>query len=97
MRAIPRRSRTWSRRARKPAAACGGRSRPSWARGLGRWATPTRGGDPYLLILWVWGRIPPLAFDMARDFPNWTAHARRMAERPAVRRAFERKGLELPG
>jgi glutathione S-transferase len=53
--------------------------------------------DPYLLILWVWGCIPPLAFDMARDFPNWTAHARRMAERPAVRRAFEREGLELPG
>lgn len=52
--------------------------------------------DPYLLTLWVWGRNPPLAIDMARDLPNWTAHARRMAERPAVRRAFEREGLELP-
>jgi glutathione S-transferase len=33
---------------------------------------------------------------MARDFPNWTAHARRMGERPGARRAFEREGLELP-
>jgi len=53
--------------------------------------------DPYLLTFWTWGRGPTLAFDMARDLPNWTAHARRMAERPAVQRAFEREGLELPG
>jgi len=35
-------------------------------------------------------------FDMAKDFPNWTAHARRMGERAAVKRAFERESLELP-
>ena len=29
-------------------------------------------------------------------FPAWTAHARRMAERPAVRTVFEREGLALP-
>jgi glutathione S-transferase len=52
--------------------------------------------DPYLLVFWTWGRGSYLAFDMARDLPSWTAHARRMAERPAVRRAFEREGLELP-
>jgi glutathione S-transferase len=53
--------------------------------------------DPYLLTFWTWGRGPMLAFNMAGDLPNWTAHARRMAERPAVQRAFEREGLELPG
>ena len=34
--------------------------------------------------------------DMARQFPHWTDHARRMAERPAVQRAFAREGLPLP-
>ncbi|MFL5222097.1 MAG: glutathione S-transferase family protein [Microvirga sp.] len=52
--------------------------------------------DPYLLVFWTWGRGPTLGFDMAKDFPNWTAHARRMGERAAVKRAFEREALELP-
>ena len=52
--------------------------------------------DPYLFTFWTWGRGPNLAYDMARDFPAWTAHARRMGERPAVRRAMEREGLALP-
>ena len=66
--------------------------------GRGPWALGERFSvaDPYLLVFWLWGRAPVLAFDMARDFPNWTAHARRMAERPAVRTVFEREGLELP-
>lgn len=52
--------------------------------------------DAYLLVFWTWGRGPVLGFDMAGDFPNWTAHARRMAARPAVQRAFGREGLTLP-
>lgn len=52
--------------------------------------------DPYLLTFWTWGRGQVLNYDMAKDFPNWTAHARRMASRPAVQRAFAREGLELP-
>lgn len=52
--------------------------------------------DAYLMAFWHWGRGQFLAFDMPADFPHWTAHARRLAERPAVRRAFEREGLELP-
>lgn len=52
--------------------------------------------DPCLLLCWVWGRGPALGFDMPAHFPSWTAHARAMAERPAVQRAFEREGLELP-
>ena len=66
--------------------------------GAGPWAIGEQYtvADPYLLVFWTWGRGPVLGFDMARDCPNWTAHARRMAMRPAVRRAFEREGLELP-
>ena len=52
--------------------------------------------DPYLLVFWNWGRGAVLGYDMAKDFPNWTAHARRMAARPAVQRAFAAEGLELP-
>lgn len=52
--------------------------------------------DAYLLVFWTWGRSPVLGFDMAKDFPNWTAHALRMAQRPAVQRAFQREGLRLP-
>ncbi|MDP4004509.1 glutathione S-transferase family protein [Methylobacterium sp. NEAU K] len=53
--------------------------------------------DPYLLLFWVWGRGTALKFDMAGRFPAWTAHARRMAERPAVRTVLAREGLPLPG
>lgn len=69
------------------------------ARLAGRqWALGTRYSvaDPYLLVFWTWGRGPVLGYDMARDFPNWTAHARRMAGRPAVQRAFAREDLVLP-
>lgn len=52
--------------------------------------------DPYLTVFWTWGRGPVLGFDMTKDYPNWTAHARRMGKRPAVRRAFEREARELP-
>ncbi|MEP9402802.1 glutathione S-transferase family protein [Sphingomonas silueang] len=52
--------------------------------------------DAYLLVFWTWGRGATLGFDMANDFPQWTAHALRMAQRPAVRRAFAREGLALP-
>ncbi|MAU94605.1 MAG: glutathione S-transferase [Fulvimarina sp.] len=52
--------------------------------------------DPYLLVFWTWGAGSVLGYDMAASFPAWTAHARRMVERPAVRAAFEREGLVLP-
>ena len=64
----------------------------------GGWAVGGRYSvvDPYLLAFWMWGRGPALKLDMAARFPAWTAHARGMAERPAVRRVFEREGLRLP-
>lgn len=52
--------------------------------------------DAYLLVFWNWGRGPALGFAMERDYPNWTAHARRMAQRPAVQRAYRREMLDLP-
>ena len=64
----------------------------------GGWAVGGRYSvvDPYLLLFWTWGRGPALGFDMAERFPAWTAHARAMAERPAVQRVFAREGLPLP-
>jgi glutathione S-transferase len=66
--------------------------------GEGPWAIGERYSvaDPYLLVYWVWGRSPLLGYDMAHDFPQWTAHARRLAARPAVQRAFASEGLALP-
>lgn len=62
-----------------------------WAAG-GRYSV----ADGYALVFWNWGKGPVLGFDMAKDYPHWTAHARRMAERPAVQRACAREGLPLP-
>ena len=91
-----RRRRTWSPRAARRRARSGRWSRPSWAKGP--WAAGDRFSvaDPYALVFWTWGRGATLGYDMAKDFPNWTAHARRMAERPAVKKAFEREGIDLP-
>ena len=68
-----------------------GLSRGGWAAGE-RYSV----ADPYLLVFWTWGRGRVLGYDMARQFPYWTDHARRMAARPAVQRAFAREGLPLP-
>lgn len=51
--------------------------------------------DPYLLVFWAWGKGPALGYDMARDFPAWTAHAHRVAEREGARRALAREGIEI--
>ncbi len=53
--------------------------------------------DLYAVVFWNWGRGPILAYDMPRLFPHWTAHVRRLAERPAVQRVLAREGLALPG
>jgi len=52
--------------------------------------------DALLMVYWLWGRGPVLGFDMEREFPNWTEHARRLAARTAVQRAFASEGLTLP-
>jgi glutathione S-transferase len=66
--------------------------------GHGPWAIGERYSvaDALLIVYWHWGRGPVLGFDMEREFPNWTEHARRLATRPAVQRAFSSEGLTLP-
>ncbi len=66
--------------------------------GAGPWAIGERYtvADPLLMVYWHWGRGPVLGFDVEREFPNWTEHARRLAGRPAVQRAFASEGLTLP-
>ncbi len=51
--------------------------------------------DAYAFVFWTWGRGQHLGYDMAKDFPAWTAHARRMAARPAVERVLAREGLDV--
>jgi glutathione S-transferase len=51
--------------------------------------------DGYLFVFWTWGRGQHLGFDMAKDFPAWTAHAKRMLARPAVQRVLQREGLAI--
>lgn len=54
--------------------------------------------DPYALVFFRWGNR--IGLDMS-SYPHWTAHSRRMLDRPAVQRALAREGLEdaefLPG
>jgi glutathione S-transferase len=66
--------------------------------GHGPWAIGERYSvaDALLMVYWLWGRGPVLGFDMERDCPNWTEHARRLAARPAVQRAFASEELKLP-
>ena len=66
--------------------------------GEGPWALGERYSvaDPLLVVYWIWGRGQVLGFDMTNDFPHWTAHARRLAARSAVQRAFASEGLTLP-
>jgi glutathione S-transferase len=52
--------------------------------------------DGYLQVFWNWGKGQVLGYDMGQEFPNWTAHAKRVTARPAVQRAFAREELPLP-
>ena len=49
--------------------------------------------DGYALVFWMWGNGQYLGYNMAQDFPAWTAHARRLSARTAVQRALAREGL----
>ncbi len=64
----------------------------------GGWAVGESYGvvDAYLLVFWLWGRGQVLKFDMAGRFPAWTAHAKRVAARPAVQAVLAREGLTPP-
>jgi glutathione S-transferase len=53
--------------------------------------------DAYAFVFWTWGRGKVLNYDMAKDFPNYTAHARKMGARPAVQRALAREEIAPVG
>jgi glutathione S-transferase len=52
--------------------------------------------DLYLFVFWTWGKGAVLDYAMESDFPHWTAHARRVAARPAVQRVQARDGFPMP-
>ena len=58
------------------------------------WLVPGQftAADSYALTFLRWARR--IGFDIGR-YPNWTALAGRVLERPAVGRALEREGLEI--
>lgn len=66
-------------------------SRTTWAAG-----ESFSVADPYVFLFWTWGRGAALGFDMPAEFPAWTAHAKRMAERPSVQAVLVREGIPLP-
>lgn len=50
--------------------------------------------DGYVFVFWMWGNGKYLNYDMANEFPAWTAHARRLSARPAVQRVLAREELD---
>lgn len=48
--------------------------------------------DPYLFVFYTWARRAPVA-PVCPPLLNWEAHARRVYDRSAVRRAMEQEGL----
>jgi glutathione S-transferase len=49
--------------------------------------------DAYLLVFYRWGNR--IGFDMSGLYPVWTAHTRRLLERPAVARALASEGVSI--
>ncbi|WP_105383664.1 glutathione S-transferase family protein [Neorhizobium alkalisoli] len=49
--------------------------------------------DPYLLVFNRWGNR--MKIDMQRDYPAWTDHAKRLADRKAVQAALSQEGIAL--
>jgi glutathione S-transferase len=52
--------------------------------------------DLYLFVFWSWGKGQLLSYDMEKDFPRWTEHARKVTAREAVRRVCERDKIPMP-
>jgi glutathione S-transferase len=60
----------------------------SWAVGQAYTAV-----DAYLLVFFRWGNR--IGVDMRGGYPQWTAHAERVLERPAVQRAIQQEGINI--
>lgn len=66
---------------------------PAHGQALGRDPGLLRAVDAYLAVLYRWGNC--IGLPMGADYPEWTAHARRLMERPALQRALEQEGVTL--
>jgi glutathione S-transferase len=49
--------------------------------------------DPYLLVFFRWGNR--IGIDMRGGYPQWTAHAERVLQRPAVQRVIKQEGINI--
>ncbi len=49
--------------------------------------------DAYLLVFYRWGNR--IGLDMRAGYPQWTAHAERMLQRPAVQRALQQESINI--
>jgi glutathione S-transferase len=49
--------------------------------------------DAYLTVFFRWGNR--IGLDMRADYPVWSAHAVRVAARPAVQRALQQEGIGI--
>lgn len=49
--------------------------------------------DAYLLVFYRWGNR--IGMDMRAGYPQWTAHAERMLQRPAVQRVLQQEGINI--
>ncbi len=51
--------------------------------------------DAYLLVFFRWGHR--IGLDMRAGYPQWTRHAERVLERPAVQRVLQQEGVSAWG
>ena len=49
--------------------------------------------DAYLLVFFRWGNR--IGLDMRAGYPQWTAHAERVLQRPAVQRVLQQEGINV--
>ena len=49
--------------------------------------------DPYLLVFFRWGNR--IGLDMRAGYHQWTAHAERVLQRPAVQRVLQQEGINV--
>ena len=49
--------------------------------------------DAYLLVFFRWGNR--IGIDMRAGYPQWTAQAERVLERPAVQRVIQQEGIKI--
>ena len=51
--------------------------------------------DAYLFPIWRWGNEERFGYDMEKSYSRYTALVKKLAERPAVKEALKKEGIEL--